>query len=324
MNHPNVELNTDDERAARLALIAALFMSDARPQPTSRILEEFYADAHTPESAKKAFLRDRRMLAQMGIVIVEAGRRDGEKCWAADKSASFADGAELGALEAIALNVACQPVLERPGFALAEDLRFALAKIDRTFGDATCAVQTRSLPASKAQRVISEAAAARHGVRIDYTDAAGKTSSRLWAPYGFFDLRGSAYLVAARLDEPNCGQVRTLRLDRVAAARPEAGATFEVPEGFCAQDWKLLPFQLGETTCVGEFSVPPEARGAFEDARQGRGELIEAAPTLIWRVDISDVDAAACWAVARGIVPTSPEPLVKAYVACLERTVAHA
>lgn len=76
--------------------------------------------------------------------------------------------------------------------------------------------------------LLAEAAGARRPVAIDYTDRNGRHTDRVVHPYGLVVHSGRWYLVAA---DPSDHQVRTLRLDRIAAPALRTG-TFEVPADF--------------------------------------------------------------------------------------------
>ena len=50
-----------------------------------------------------------------------------------DERSSFVDSQTLSTRDAFILDMVCQPLLNDPSFPYAEDLRLALAKIDRSF-----------------------------------------------------------------------------------------------------------------------------------------------------------------------------------------------
>lgn len=314
-------LSEDDRRAQRACELATFFMNAVGPQPTSTIYERFYAELEQANQ-RKTFGRDRELLSEVGVVIVDAGWGDGEKLWRVDEQASFASGAELGALEAIALDVACQPLLKDEGFVHGEALRHALAKIDRTFGDADQAVQTSAAEQGRAARVLLDCSQRGLVAEVTYRDAQGKESRREFAAYGTFPCRGKGYVVGDFLDGDEAAR-RTLRLDRVARAKATARA-FSVPEDFCIDDYLLLPFQIGPATCRATFSVGAPQAEALRAASLGKGEFAQAGDALTWSVDVSSVEDAACWAVAQGIVPVSPRELVDAWAACLKGAIADA
>jgi predicted DNA-binding transcriptional regulator YafY len=75
---------------------------------------------------------------------------------------------------------------------------------------------------------VAEAARDRRAVDLDYVDGHGRSSRRTVHPYGIVAHAGRWYLTGA---DAGTGEVRTFRLDRVAAIEP-LPATFEVPAGF--------------------------------------------------------------------------------------------
>lgn len=311
---------TEDERRAERAATLATFLMGARyPVGTAAIYERFYAELGDA-NRRKTFSRDRELLATAGVLVRDAGWRDGEKAWEIDDDASFANAAELSPLEAIALDVACQPLLEDHGFTHGEALRHALAKIDRTFGDPDQAVRTSPAERSRASQIVLYCIDRGRVVNVTYRDAKGALSRRDFAPYGTFPCRGRGYVVGDFLDEDESGTVtkrRTLRLDRIESARETAQAA-AVPEGFDIADYLLLPFQIGPTTCTARFFVPESRLEALSASCLRSGTVANGKKGAEWTVDVSDVDDAAGWAVAQAIRPLGPAELVESWKKCLK------
>lgn len=312
---------TEDERRAERAATLATFLMEARyPVGTAAIYERFYAELGDA-NRRKTFSRDRDLLASAGVLVRDAGWRDGEKAWEIDADASFASGAELSPLEAIALDVACQPLLEDHGFAHGEALRHALAKIDRTFGDPDQAVRTSPAERSRASQIVLGCIDRGHVVNVTYRDATGTVSKRDFAPYGTFPCRGRGYVVGDFIEEAEGGgpahRRRTLRLDRIESARETTQSTV-VPEGFDIADYLLLPFQIGPTTCTARFFVPENRREALSTSCLQSGAVTNGKKGAKWTVDVSDVDDAARWAVAQAIRPMEPSELVESWKKCLK------
>ena len=254
------------------------------------------------------------------MLVRDAGWRDGEKAWEIDADASFASAAELSPLEAIALDVACQPLLEDHGFTHGEALRHALAKIDRTFGDPDQAVRTSPAERSRASQTVLSCIDRGHVVNVTYRDAKGTVSKRDFAPYGTFPCRGRGYVVGDFIEEGEGGTAtrrRTLRLDRIEAARETTQSTV-VPEGFDIADYLLLPFQIGPTACTARFFVPENRREALSASCLQSGAVTNGKKGAEWTVDVSDVDDAARWAVAQAIRPMEPSELVESWKKCLK------
>ena len=311
---------TEDERRAERAATLATFLMGARyPVGTAAIYERFYAELGDA-NRRKTFSRDRELLASAGVLVRDAGWRDGEKAWEIDADASFANAAELSPLEAIALDVACQPLLEDNGFTHGEALRHALAKIDRTFGDPDQAVRTSPAEHSRASQTVLYCIDRGRIVNVTYRDAKGTLSKRDFAPYGTFPCRGRGYVVGDFIEEGEDGTTtrrRTLRLDRIESAR-ETTREAAVPEGFDIADYLLLPFQIGPTTCTARFFVPESRLEALSASCLRSGTVANGKKGAEWTVDVSGIDDAAGWAVAQAIRPLEPEELVESWKKCLK------
>ena len=307
-----MRMTKDDDRARRICSLALAFMNASSPIPSSEVARRFYPGL-SPDSFRRAFSRDRVLLASCGVRVCE-GPREGEASWEADEAASFAGELALEPSEAAALEIACQPLLGDPEFPLSAELRFALAKLTRTFAYPSTPPSGEPRGESRVEAAVRDAVARRRGLQVTYTNAAGRTAERRLAPYGLFGLRGVTYLVAARLAGAAgaCGEdPRTYRVDRISSAGVLEDVSVSVPEDFSPQTWRKLPFQVGETVGTAAFRVPAGREDHLGRDAAGRGTLLERDGALVWEVEFSDAHVAAAWAVARGIVPLSPEPLVR-------------
>lgn len=323
-----MELTKDDERARRLCSLALEFMNATRPIPSPEVARTFYPDL-SPDSFRRAFSRDRETLFSCGVSIEDVRSGGGESRWFINEQATFVQGTELGALDAAALEVACQPLLDDPAFPLESELRMALAKIANAFAEPTSGVATspEARHQSRQLSTLLSCTLRSHGAKISYTDAQGRESTRLVAPFSFFELWGRLYLVAGRLDENGDlveGGTRTYRVERVAAAEEAKSTSFQVPDDFCVQDWRKLPFQMGPAKVTGVFQVPEDREADVRPASLGQGRFGERDGVLVWEVPIADVSAAASWAVAQGIQPMAPTELVDAWKSVFEGVLAHA
>lgn len=309
-----MRVTRDDERARRVCSLALEFMSARAPVSSSDVARGFYADL-SADSFRKAFARDRAVLAACGLSVVEVGRAEGETAWGIDERRSYAEGVELSAGEAGALEIACQGLLDDPTFPLAEDLRLALAKVARAFSDVPALVASSGRHDGGALPAVARALVEGRGLGVTYTDALGSSSRRRLAPYGVFGLRGALYLVADELDgadEPT-GAPRTYRLDRFGEVRVLEGVPCEVPRDFSVLDWRRLPFQLGPSQRPLTLAVPEDRAEAVREASLGQGSLSREGGRVLWRVDGCDLDAAASWAVSQGLEPIDPPELVSAW-----------
>lgn len=322
-----MRLTKDDERARRICSLALEFMNARRPVSSSEVWHGFYPHL-SADSFRRAFSRDRQALAACGVHVREHDGGSAESSWSADREISFAQGPELEAAEAAALHIACLPLLADPGFALADELRFALAKLSRAFAEspapgAGAAAAGGGRVLSTLRSCLVEGVAA----RIRYTDARGSGSERLVAPWGFLGLRGTLYLVAARVDETGAaeeGGTRTYRVDRIEAAERQAGVRFVAPEGFSVEDWRRLPFQMGPAAAEAVFEVPEDAEEGLLREAGGRGSFSRGGSGAAWTVEVSSIEDAAAWAVAHGIRPVLPPELVDAWRRVLEGACGHA
>ena len=313
-----MRLTRDDERARRICSLALEFMNAQVPVASSAIAREFYPGL-SADSFRRAFSRDRQALAACGMVVEERPSGRGESLWVVDET-RFAQGAELEPVEAAALDVACQPLLDDPAFPLATDLRLALAKLTRAFAE-VAAVTTpgrrEPRPAAQLRSCLVEG----HAARVGYTDAHGTHSQRVIAPYGTFELRGESYLVAGRLAEDGSlveGGERTYRMDRFDSVEELPHVPVSVPADFSLDDWRRLPFQLGPTVSTACFEVPPSREADLRRAAGAWGSFAKKDGALVWSVPVSDEAAAASWAIAQGIRPLSPDGVVAHWKALLE------
>lgn len=314
-----VRITRDDDRARRVCSLALDFMNAASPLSSSEIARTHYPGLSS-DSFRKAFSRDRQTLASCGLAIVERRVPGEESLWEADSARSFARGAEISPTDGAALELACRPLVDDPAFPLADELRLALAKVSRAFSETLSTARSRERGSSRALDALRSCLAKRTVARVTYVNARGETSERMLAPFGFFALRGTLYLVADRLDDDGAptGDPRTYRVDRVTAACLLPETTFSIPEGFSVANWRRLPFQMGPTTLEARFVVGDDRAGDVERAAGTQGSFAHEGDALVWTVAVSDELAAARWAVAAGIRPLAPESLVTAWSRVLE------
>lgn len=282
---------TTDEIVARRILSLAISLTNARVgRTTGELRRDFYPDL-TDAAFRKAFRRDRERLETAGIVLREAGRRDNQTCWEIDEEASFVIEDSLTPDDALALDFLLLPVASDPTFPFARDLRHALAKIDRGFdGTSTAELPPEARARNNFLTRIEDCLARRCACRITYERADGSSTTRVVAPYGLFNLNEDTYLVAARLDdEGEAMRPHTYNLARVHAMRELSRTTYEIPVDFCVDDFRRLPFQLGETRFVATFENP--------DTKETINEAV------------ADAGGAAAWAISEGLVVVSPPSL---------------
>ena len=107
-----MRLTRDDERARRICSLALDFMNSSSPLRSSEIARAHYPGL-SADSFRRAFSRDRSVLASCGVVVVERRVPGEESLWEADRARSFARGAELSATEAATLELACRPLPQK-------------------------------------------------------------------------------------------------------------------------------------------------------------------------------------------------------------------
>lgn len=315
-----MRITKDDERARRVCSLALSFMNSSVPLTSSEVARRFYPDL-SPDSFRRAFSRDRVLLAACGLVVRPVPTAARESAWAADRDGSFAGDPGIDARGAEVLETACRPLLDDPEFPLSEDLRFALAKLTRTFAYPAAVPSEPSSPQPRAAGALRDALVRGRGAHIGYTTADGRSVERDVAPYALFCLRGLTYLVAATLGEGGEaveGETRTYRVDRMDDARVLEGVATSVPADFSVDDWRRLPFQLGEAVGTAAFEVPAAREADVRRAAGHAGTFSAGADGTVWEVEVSDLGAAASWAVAQGIVPLRPQGLVEAWRETLE------
>ena len=314
-----MKVTKDDERARRICSLALEFMNARAPIPSSELARCFYPSL-SPDSFRRSFARDREVLAACGLLVTERGRSGGEALWAVDEDASFARGVELSPQDAAVLELSCQALLDDPAFPFSSDLRLALAKIARTFSDGLAFAASPDRREDRALAAIKDALVARSELELSYTDARGRASRRVVAPYGVFGLRGRLYLVAASVGADGRvveDGVRTYRVDRIAEASPHGTTRYEVPADFSVTDWRRLPFQMGDELVRCSFEVPRGREDALRESCLGQGRFERRGAALAWEVGAGDLGGAARWAISQGIRPVSPDALVEAWRAVL-------
>ena len=316
----------------RRAHLATLFLRATRPLPTAEIVEQVYNNPDVRsldkgelslDSARKALKRDLDALAACGIVVESCGKdEDGQSLWQVNRELSFTQGIALSEEDAAFLDIACLPLLNDPGFPERDELRLALAKIDRLFdAAATDALTASSMRDSAVLATVREAIATRTALDIAYTPREGGTAMRRVAPLAFFDLRSVLYVVCARIDADGTlvpGSERTYRVDRISSAKRLERLSFEVPASFDVRAFRKLPFQMGSEAIACAFFVPEAVSSQVAAASYGKGTFLPAEGGTLWQVDAASLDDAAAWAIAFGIRPTAPQELISAWRARLE------
>lgn len=319
------ELNESEEQARRLLDITLTLVSRDAPVSSTRIRETHYPNV-TPDSFRRQFNRDRQRLALCGIVVRRTNRPPDEPLWAIDQNASFVSGDKLDPREAVLLDVACSRLASDPSFPYGDDLRIALGKVDRAF-DQQMPIQVLagSRKRDKATAVLERCALVRHAIDVSYVRTDGASFRRRIGIYGMFSLRGHAYVVGPRLHdsgEPETGSIRTYRIDRFTSCREDKSITYRIPADFNINDYVLLPFQIGKTMYYATFYVPQNVLSDVLKTVGSRGDIVAIDGRDVLRVAVSSEHDAACWAIDQGLIPLSPDSLVRAWDMVLGDTLA--
>lgn len=311
-------LSPKDEGARRVASLALELINARRPLDAAYLRSHIY-----PELGQASFLiaiaRDCDRLALCGIHVVKGK----DATWQIDEKSSYVSDATLARSEALELQTLLSPLVENEGFAWRDELRLALLKIDRSF-DAEPLVQISSVPKapSRAGTILRSAYAAHSLVELAYTDAAGKESTKVLAPYGFFSLHGMAYCVAAEAADGELASPKTYRISRMKKPRMLKGGTFEIPDDFDIEEFIHLPFQIGPAKGIGSFRAKRPAQDLLSLMKaQGRVRAEEAG-SFVWEVPVASWEDAASWGIAEGLLALAPAELRDAAKKCLEGTVA--
>lgn len=320
-------INETDKQAQRLLDLALAFVNATHPLSSSHLATTYYPSV-AKDSFRKAFQRDREKLALCGLVIRRINKQPDEPLWAVDEDASYARTDEISQEEALALDITLAPLASDGSFPYADDLRVALAKIDRSFGPGNIVrISPEARSRGKVLPLAERCAAQRHAADVTYRREDGTTVRRTIAIYGFFSLRDTTYVVAPQLDDHGDAlpdSIRTYRIDRFVALREDKRSSYVIPADFSVQDYVLLPFQMGPRRYYATFHLTEDVLRRLGPTIRGRGELVNEPDGYTWRIDVSSERDAAAWAVAEDLEPLGPTSLRDAWMRILEETVAHA
>ena len=312
----------DDLQAQRILNLAILFMNSASFVPTREIHRLIYEDLGY-EAFQKKFKNDRERLALCGVIL-ENKLEGSESLWKADSEASFVTLSGISQEDAMLLDLVCLPCVANPTFAFRDELRLALAKIDRSFGSSVVAAPADARGTSSSYRKLQQCHSARQAAVIDYVDAKGNASVRQVAPLGFFGVGENTYVVAVRVDDDGNfvpDSIRTYAASRLGKVTPKQRLTFEIPDDFYVDDFIRLPFQIGPTIYEASFLVPADAERDLRASAKGKGSFARDGERLVWTVDVSSEAAAAAFAISMSVLPMSPASLVGTWREVLEGVV---
>ena len=308
-----LNMNCDDERAARVLTLAVKFFGSSLPVAASDIRRELYPTLDQA-SFFRQYLRDRELLSSMGIVVRQTGENGTETYWKVDGDVSYVQGEGIGPDEARMLYVLCHDMAFDQSFAYRDELRMALVKIAQMYRGATFPhVDGTSAREHKTLAALVGSMSARHGVRVSYTDAHGATSTRDLALLGSFGLWGQTYFVASRVDSHGSltpDSLRTYRLDRFDKVHELPKVSYEIPQDFSVSDYERLPFQMGDAVGVATLKAGAHPSRTVTRAQGTQGTLL---PDGTWEGSYHSITDLASWCVGSDIIPVTPPELVKAW-----------
>lgn len=318
-----LRLTSKDEAARRVASLALELINAQRPLEATSINARIYPDLDR-DSFFRALGRDCERLAACGMHIVRASLND-EILYQIDEKNSYIGDAQLTTEEALELEVLLSPQAANPAFPLADELRMALLKIDRSFAEQPLVATHRPKKGpDRTLQILREGYGEHHPIEADYTDAQGTRSRKMLAPYGFFSFRDALYCVCAEWREGKYQDPRTYRIDRMEKPKICAKESYSVPDSFEIEDFRALPFQMGPSIGTAVFAAE-HPQPDLVSLMKGHGTLVQGEDgSFSWGVPASSWSAAASWGIAQGLLPKEPEDLVSAARTCLEGVVADA
>lgn len=311
------KMTKDDLRATRVLALAVKFFGSSTPIATSDIHQELYPGLDI-KSFNRQFLRDRDLLATLGIVIRPVSESV-ETMWCVDEASSYIQGEDLSASDARMLYILCYDMAFDQAFPYRDELRIALAKISRMYRGTVIAMNDKtSASGHKLLSALVFCMSARHLAEVTYTNAQGSTRKRTLALLGSFGLRDNTYFIASTAHQDGTfvpKTIKTYRLDRFSQVRELPKVTYQIPPDFSVSDYERLPFQMGDSCGLARFRVTEDADAQITRIMElhgsaGDGSLEQG---LVWEVPYSSLGDAASWAVASNVTPLEPAELVEAY-----------
>ena len=310
--------------SSRILNLLFVFNIATKPLTTSRIIgdPDLGYGSRNIESDKRKFKRDRKSLADRGVIIKEI-RDEGapktqESRWAIDRERTFAQRDDLLPEDVDLLAQAIDATFALHGDNLERwPLQRAYLKIRNLCSGGTEpeGEEVKGAFYDSALQVIWSAFSSLRPVRLAYRDSKGELTERVIEVYGTFEQGSRSYIVGRDVKKDG---IRTFRTDRIENAKREPkGRAYTIPESFDVGDCQFLPFDFSdapETLCTFSFpSTAPlsEVRGLTHE----RGGLSEEEGRTVWTCGVRDLDAAAAMVLAHrgmGMRASGPTPLIDA------------
>lgn len=340
----------NDYAVRRIVALATYFMNNASSVSEDRLLSMFYTAIEKRESQAKALKRDIARLESCGFVFMKhTDLQQGKPCisWQVNEKKSFVIH-KFSPVFMQALRVLCDPLTRDNSFAWRDELRSALIKLDSQPHISTLPIskQTSSFPVDTCaseqtkQSILAtliQALSTHHCVSCVYTVQNGEARSYNLAPLGTFGFHEHTYFVAEKSDgKHNANQgkpssevcvqkhIRVFRLDRFVKVALTS-KTYTPPQDFSSLDYRVMPYQLGnsplEATFVVLDSCPEEVREACH-MHLHPAQLCENKQTAtttqqvaalqhvaVWKTQVSNIDLTVRWAIENDCIPLAPSAL---------------
>lgn len=351
----------NDYAVRRIVALATYFMNNASSVSEDRLLSMFYTAIEKRESQAKALKRDIARLESCGFVFMKhTDLQQGKPCisWQINEKKSFVIH-KFSPVFMQALRVLCDPLTRDNSFAWRDELRSALIKLDSQPHISTLPIskQTSSFPVDTCaneqtkQSILAtliQALSTHHCVSCVYTVQNGEARSYNLAPLGTFGFHEHTYFVAEKSDgKHNANQgkpssevcvqkhIRVFRLDRFVKVALTS-KTYTPPQDFSSLDYRVMPYQLGnsplEATFVVLDSCPEEVREACH-MHLHPAQLCENKQTAtttqqvaalqhvaVWKTQVSNIDLTVRWAIENDCIPLAPSALHTAWKKLLHCT----
>lgn len=310
--------------AQRLLNLLFLFNSTLKPLSTSRVVEDedLGYGAANRESDERKFRRDRETLEQLGIYIVEykheGSAENIESLWVLDRDATFAAGGLISDDDSYLLINAIDTELKRPGSPLHVPLTGVRDKIIQIVN---AAADNTEVEISQVEEAAWSAFALHKALVFSYVDGKGSESKRSVCIYGMFENNGCSYLTG--LDSLS-DQLRTFKLSRITSING-IGKAYTPPRDFRVDDYRFLPFDFGGENTSVSFSFPVGIdHNELLNLVHNRGELSKSDDGWRWDIEVSDVEAAADFALSHasmGMRPLGPRQLLDSWNTAINEAV---
>lgn len=348
----------NDYAVRRIVALATYFMNNASSVSEDRLLSMFYTAIEKRESQAKALKRDIARLESCGFVFMKhTNLQQGKPCisWQVNEKKSFVIH-KFSPVFMQALRVLCDPLTRDNSFAWRDELRSALIKLDSqphistlpiSKQTSTFPVDTRANEQTK-QSILAtliQALSTHHCVSCVYTVQNGGARSYNLAPLGTFGFHEHTYFVAEKQNEEHsklsssevCVQkhIRVFRLDRFVKVALTS-KTYTPPQDFSSLDYRVMPYQLGNTPLEATFAVldscPEEVREACHmhlhpaqlcESKQTTTTTQQAAAlqhVAVWKTQVSNIDLTVRWAIENDCIPLAPSALHTAWKKLLHCT----